>query len=66
MRRLVYEWANGTIVKTLAEAQSSGQTYVTKVEESKSERPKRSPSEQAMLDQFGYISPKLKDKVVLG
>ena len=64
MRRLVYELANGTIVKTLAEAQSSGQTYVSKMEEIKSERPKRSPIAQAMIDQFGYVSPKLKDKVV--
>ena len=65
MRRLVYELANGTVVKTLAEAQLSGQTYVTKLEEIKSERPKRSPIAQAMLDQFGYISPKSKDKVIL-
>lgn len=64
MRRLVYELANGTVVKTLAEAQSSGQVYVTKMEEIKSERPKRSPIAQAMIDQFGYVSPKLKDKVV--
>ena len=65
MRRLVYELANGTVVKTLAEAQLSGQAYVTKLEEIKSERLKRSPIAQAMLDQFGYISPKLKDKVIL-
>ena len=64
MRRLVYKLANGTIVKTLAEAQSSGQTYVSQMEEIKSERPKRSPIAQAMIDQFGYISPKLKDKIV--
>ena len=64
MRRLVYELANRTVVKTLAEAQSSGQTYISKMEEVKSESPKRSPIAQAMIDQFGYISPKLKDKVV--
>ena len=64
MRRLVYKLANGTIVKTLAEAQSSGQTYVSKMEEIKSEKSKRSPIAQAMIDQFGYVSPKLKDKVV--
>ena len=64
MRRLVYELANGTIVKTLAEAQSSGQVYVTKMEEIKRERPRRLPIAQAMIDQFGYISPKLKDKIV--
>ena len=65
MRRLVYKLANGTVVKTLAEAQLSGQAYVTKLEEIKNERLKRSPIAQAMLDQFGYISPKLKDKVIL-
>ena len=64
MRRLVYELANGTVVKTLAEAQSSGQAYITKMEETKRERPKRSPIAQAMIDQFGYVSPKLKNKVV--
>ena len=31
MRRLVYELANGAVVKTLAEAQSSGQTYISKM-----------------------------------
>ena len=64
MRKLVYELTNGTVVKTLAEAQLSGQGYVAKFEEIKSERPKRLPIAQAMLDQFGYINPKLKDKVV--
>ena len=64
MRKLVYELANGPVVKTLAEAQASGQAQVTKMEEIKRERPKRAPSAQAMIDQFGYISPKLKDKVV--
>ena len=64
MRRLVYELANGTIVKTLAEAQSSGQTYVSKMEKIQSERPKRTPIAQAMIDQFGYVSSQLKDKVV--
>lgn len=64
MRRLVYELANGTIVKTLAEAQSSGQAYVAKMEKIKGESPKRSPIAQAMIDQFGYVSSKLKDKVV--
>ena len=64
MRRLVYELANGTVVKTLAEAQSSGQAYTSKMEEIKSEKPKLSPVAQAMVNQFGYVSPKLKDKVV--
>lgn len=64
MRRLVYELANGTIVKTLAEAQSSGQAYVAKMEEIKSEKPKLSPVAQAMANQFGYVSSKLKDKVI--
>ena len=64
MRRLVYELANGTVVKTLAEAQSSGQAYVAKMEEIKSEKPKLSPVAQAMVNQFGYVSSKLKDKVI--
>lgn len=64
MRRLVYELANGTVVKTLAEAQESGQAYVSKLEEIKSAKPKLSPIAQAMVDQFGFVSPKFKDKVV--
>ena len=65
MRRLVYELANGTVVNTLAEAQESGQTYASKLEEIKSEKPELSPIAEAMVDRFGFVSPKFLDLLTI-
>ena len=47
------------------EAEVSGQSYLAKVEPIERERPTLSPVRKAMIEQFGYVSAKLKDKVVL-
>ena len=65
MRRMVYVLADGTEVNTLHEAEVSGQSYLAKVEPIERERPTLSPVRKAMIEQFGYVSAKLKDKVVL-
>jgi len=65
MRKLVYVLANGTEVNTMAEAQASGQTYTTEMRTISEAKTTLSPIRKAMLEQFGYVSPKLKDKVVL-
>ena len=65
MRRMVYVLADGTKVNTLHEAEASGQSYLAKIESIEKERPVLSPIRKAMIEQFGYVSAKLKDKVVL-
>ena len=65
MRRMVYVLADGTKVNTLHEAEVSGQSYLAKAEPIEKERPVLSPIRKAMIEQFGYVSAKLKDKVVL-
>lgn len=66
MRALRYKLENGTVVNSMSQAKASGQKYepfVEKVEENKREN--ISPIRKAMLEQFGYVHPSLKDKVVL-
>ena len=65
MRRMVYVLADGTKVNTLHEAEASGQSYLAKAEPIEKKRPVLSPIRKAMIEQFGYVSAKLKDKVVL-
>ena len=65
MRRMVYVLADGTEVNTLHEAEVSGQSYLAKVEPVEKKNPVLSPVRKAMIEQFGYVSAKLKDKVVL-
>ena len=65
MRRMVYVLADGTKVKTFQEAETSGQSYFAKVEPIEKESPVLSPIRKAMIEQFGYVSAKFKDKVVL-
>ena len=65
MRKLVYELANGVEVVSYDEAKESGQSFKAKMVEVESEPVRRSPVAQAMIDQFGYVSPSLKDKVIL-
>ena len=66
MRALRYKLENGTVVNSMLQAKASGQKYEVFVEEIR--KPKReniSPIRKAMLEQFGYVHPSLKDKVVL-
>ena len=65
MRRMAYVLADGTKVKTIQEAEMSGQSYFAKVEPIEKENPVLSPIRKAMIEQFGYVSAKFKDKVVL-
>ena len=65
MRRMVYVLADGTKVNTLHEAELSGQSYLAKVEPVEKDKPVLSPIRKAMIEQFGYVSAKFKDKVVL-
>lgn len=65
MRRMVYVLVDGTKVNTLHEAEVSGQSYLAKVEPIEKKRPVLSPIRKAMIEQFGYVSAKFKDKVVL-
>ena len=67
MRALRYRLENGTVVNSMPQAEASGQKYevfMKKVRETKREN--ISPIRKAMLEQFGYVHPSLKDKVVLG
>lgn len=66
MRALRYRLENGTVVNSISQAEASGQKYevsMEKVRETKREN--TSPIRKAMLEQFGYVHPSLKDKVVL-
>lgn len=65
MRAMIYVLADGTEVKSFDMAKASGQGYTIKMVEVKEEKTSLSPIRQAMLDQFGYVHPNLKDKVVL-
>ena len=66
MRALRYRLENGTIVNSMTQAKASGQKYEVFVEEIKeNKRDNISPICKAMLEQFGYVHPSLKDKVVL-
>ena len=66
MRALKYKLADGTIVNTMSQAKASGQEYEVFMEEVReTNRENISPIRKAMLEQFGYVHPSLKDKVVL-
>ena len=67
MRALKYRLENGTVVNSMSQAKASGQRYepfAKRIEEDNREN--ISPIRKAMLEQFGYVHPSLKDKVVLG
>ena len=67
MRALRYRLENGTDVKSISQAKASGQKYEVFLEEIReTNRETISPIRKAMLEQFGYVHPSLKDKVVLG
>ena len=67
MRALKYKLENGTIVNSMSQAKASGQKYEVFLEEIReTNRENISPVRKAMLEQFGYVHPSLKDKVVLG
>ena len=66
MRALKYRLENGTVVNSMSQAKASGQKYevfLEKIRETNKEN--ISPIRKAMLEQFGYVHPSLKDKVVL-
>ena len=65
MREMIYVLTDGTEVKSFDVAKASGQDYTVKMVEIAEKKTPLSPILQAMLDQFGYVHPKLKDKVVL-
>ena len=66
MRALKYRLENGTVVNSMPQAKASGQKYEVFLEEIReTNRENISPIRKAMLEQFGYVHPSLKDKVVL-
>ena len=66
MRALKYRLENGTVVNSMSQANASGQKYKVFFEEVReTNRENISPIRKAMLEQFGYVHPSLKDKVVL-
>ena len=66
MRALKYRLENGTVVNSMSQAKASGQKYEAFLEEVReTNRENISPIRKAMLEQFGYVHPSLKDKVVL-
>ena len=66
MRVLRYKLGNGTIVNSISQAKASGQNYKIFMEEFReTKRENISPIRKAMLEQFGYVHPSLKDKVIL-
>ena len=67
MRALKYRLENGTVVNSMSQAEASGQKYEVFMEEVReTKRENTSLIRKAMLEQFGYVHPNLKDKVVLG
>ena len=65
MRKLVYVLENGTETTLMKEAKALGQAYTTAMRTVEEAKPALPPICKAMLEQFGYVSPKFKDKVVL-
>ena len=66
MRALKYRLENGTIVNSMPQAKASGQRYEVFLEKIReTNRENISPIREAMLEQFGYVHPSLKDRVVL-
>ena len=67
MRALKYRLENGTVVNSMSQAKASGQKYEAFLEEIReTNRENISPIRKAMREQFGYVHPSLKDKVILG
>ena len=67
MRALKYRLKNGTVGNSMSQAEASGQKYEVFLEEIReTNRENITPIRKAMLEQFGYVHPSLKDKVVLG
>jgi len=62
MRALKYRLANGTVVKTMAEAKASGQDYETFMEPIKNRDASQavSPVRKSMLERFGAVYPLMK------
>lgn len=65
MRTLKYRLTDGTVVMTMKEAQTSGQGYTAFMEKISEESSPLSPMREAMFEQFGYVSPTLKDEVTM-
>ena len=66
MRALKYRLENGTVVNSMSQANASGQKYKVFFEEVReTNRENISPIRKAMLEQFGYVHPSLKNKVIL-
>ena len=66
MRTLKYRLENGTVVNSMPQAKASGQKYEVFLEKIReTNRENISPIRKAMLEQFGYVHPILKNKVVL-
>ena len=66
MRALKQRLENGTVVNSMSQANASGQKYEVFFEEVRETNKENiSPIRKAMLEQFGYVHPSLKDKVVL-
>ena len=66
MRALKYRLENGTVVNSMSQAKASGQKYEAFLKEIReTNRENISPIRKAMLEQFGYVHPSLKDKVAL-
>ena len=66
MRALKYRLENRTVVNSMSQAEASGQKYKVFLEEIReTNRENILPIRKAMLEQFGYVHPSLKDKVVL-
>ena len=66
MRALKYRLENGTVVNSMPQAKASSQRYEVSLEKIReTNRENISPIRKAMLEQFGYVHPSLKDKVVL-
>lgn len=66
MRALKYRLENGTVVNSMSQANASGQKYEVFFEEVRDTNKENiSPIRKAMLEQFGYVHPSLKDKVIL-
>lgn len=65
MRALKYKLENGTVVNTMRDAETADIPYQAFTEDILEARPKMSPIRAAMLEQFGYVSKDLIDKVAL-
>ena len=65
MRALRYRLENGAVANSMPQAKASGQKYEVFLKEIReTNRENISPIRKAMLEQFGYVHPSLKDKVV--